>query len=197
MRGRHLRFLLPRSVRAAPEKVDCRPHARCRRVRRRGSRRRNHRRDSGPRLAAADRDRWLQVAFRDYSRVRQRRAGRPRRAKSLPGDRGRQPLPRRVRQLPEDLRIGPMEIFDNHQRWSSATSMRGERCCQRALSAMACGVIHGVVERTPFICLLQIEKVKSENKPLARYHPVRHQALGHAAPRFGFCRGRQAKQAQE
>jgi hypothetical protein len=99
--------------------------------------------------------------------------------------------------LPEDLRIGPMEIFDNHQRWSSATSMRGERCCQRALSAMACGVIHGVVERTPFICLLQIEKVKSENKPLARYHPVRHQALGHVAPRFGFCRGRQAKQAQE
>jgi hypothetical protein len=53
--------------------------ASCRRVRRRVSRRRNLRRGSRPRPVAADRDRWLRMAFHGNSHATLRRAGRPRR----------------------------------------------------------------------------------------------------------------------
>src|ERR1700730_15879471 len=49
------------------------------------------------------------------------------------------------RKLPKDLRIGPMEIFDNHQCRCTATSMRGERSCKRGLAAVTWRVVHGAL----------------------------------------------------
>ena len=104
---------------------------------------------------------------------------------------------RKSGKMPENLRIGPMKILDNDQRWSAAAATRGERCCQLAFAAVTRGVIHGVIKRAPFACLRQVEQVMKKYEPFGRDGSLGDQTLGRTVSQFGFRGWRQAEQTQQ
>ena len=79
------------------------------------------------------------------------------------GDGGRQ-----RREMREDLRIGPMQVLDDQQGRAAPAGICGERRDERALAAVARGVVHRVVERAPFAGLRQVEQVVEKDAPLRR-----------------------------
>ena len=102
---------------------------------------------------------------------------------------------RQRRKMREDLRIGPMQILDDQQRRAVPAGICGERGGERALAAVAGGVVHRIVERAPFGGLGQVKQVVEKYAPIRRHHALGDKTLRRAQPlrRIG-CR-RQAEQA--
>ena len=61
--------------------------------------------------------------------------------------------------MPENLRVGPVQILYDDQGRAAAAGVRRDRRRHRALAAVARGVVHRVIERTPFAGLRQIKKI--------------------------------------
>ena len=80
----------------------------------------------------------------------------------------------------EDLRIGPVQVLDDDDGRAASAGVRGDRRRDRALAAIARGVVHRLVKRAPFADLRQIEDIIEEDELLLRDRPLVDQVFGAA-----------------
>ena len=178
MRGRHLRYLLPRCAGAVPKKwiaaraFDASKRDRMSRVDETSGQAQCLVASQGTEIDGREWRSTATCAPRSVKRVALDTRGHDQKAGTVRNGR------RKRRKMPEHLRISPMEILYNDQRWSTAATARDECRCQFAFAAVTSGIVHGIIKRAPLACLRQVKQVMKKNEPLRRDRPISDQTLG-------------------
>src|ERR1700722_20188873 len=97
--------------------------------------------------------------------------------------------------MPENLRIGPVQILYDYQGWPVAAGAPRHRRPHRSPAAGAGSVGHRIVQRRPFPGLRQIEKVVKEDLLLLGDGSLSDQPFDCCAPFPGGGRRRKAEKA--